>query len=246
MHGSLLPQCVKPLKETWSEDKHQARMAAANVAAAFAEIESKAGFPFMHEFALVGLWGAIEATVEDLIVALLLNEPSLLQREQFAKIKISLAEYELLDKEERMRFLVIELQRTLRTGQRQGVAVLNHCSNAWVFRSSERRGSEKFLGNESSAQRHCSSAVASRSYLCECLSLVKCKDRRACTCECLYDEGTCDDVVWVCPRYGLPFDNTLWGCHAFERGTAAAHIVLILPRSDLQHTSNPSPTSQSF
>ncbi len=110
------------LKETWSEDKHQARMAAANVAAAFAEIESKAGFPFMHEFALVGLWGAIEATVEDLIVALLLNEPSLLQREQFAKIKISLAEYELLDKEERMRFLVIELQRTLRTGQRQGVA----------------------------------------------------------------------------------------------------------------------------
>jgi hypothetical protein len=109
------------LPEQWKEEEHQARMVDAKQTASFAANESKAGFPFIHEFVLVGLWGATEAMVQDLIVGLLLNEPALLQNEQFERIKISLADYEPLDKEERMRFLVTELQRTQRTGQRQGI-----------------------------------------------------------------------------------------------------------------------------
>jgi len=105
----------------WEEKTHQENLRKAKESAAFAEKESQAGFPFLHESALVGLWGATEAMVEDLVVALLLNEPELLQREQFAKIKISLGDYESLDKEERVRYLVSELQRNLRTAQRQGV-----------------------------------------------------------------------------------------------------------------------------
>jgi hypothetical protein len=109
------------LPAQWEDKVHQENLRKAKESAAFAEKESQAGFPFLHESALVGLWGAMEAMVEDLVVALLLNEPELLQREQFAKIKISLGDYESLDKEERVRYLVSELRRNLRTTQRQGI-----------------------------------------------------------------------------------------------------------------------------
>lgn len=107
--------------DKWKEEEHQAQLVKARETAAFAEAESKAGYPFLHEFVLVGLWGAMEAMVEDLMVALISNEPVLLRNEQLSKIKIPLADYEPLDKEQRMRFLVTELQRTLRTAQRQGI-----------------------------------------------------------------------------------------------------------------------------
>jgi hypothetical protein len=114
-----------PLRATlthdWKEEEYEASLTKAREAAAFAEAESKAGFPFFHEFVLVGLWGAMEAMVEDLVVALISNEPVLLGNEHFSKIKIPLADYEQLDGEHRMRFLVTELQRTLRTTQRQGI-----------------------------------------------------------------------------------------------------------------------------
>lgn len=59
--------------------------------------------------------------IEDLIVALLLSEPEFLRAEAFSKIRIPLADFETLDKEERMRILLRELQRTLRSDQRHGV-----------------------------------------------------------------------------------------------------------------------------
>jgi len=45
-----------------------------------------------------------------------------LRADQFAKIRIPLAEFETLEKEDRMKILLRELQRTLRSDQRQGVS----------------------------------------------------------------------------------------------------------------------------
>ena len=89
--------------------------------AEFAEIESGRDFPLLHAHMLVGAWGALEAAVEDLVVAVLRNDPTVRASESISRIKISLADFESADAEERMRIVVTELQRALRSEQRLGV-----------------------------------------------------------------------------------------------------------------------------
>jgi hypothetical protein len=105
----------------WDEEAHNASLERAKKDADFAAQECDSGFPLLHEFTLVGTWGAFEAAIEDLIVAILSNEPELLRTDPFAKIRIPLADFETLEKEDRMRILLRELQRTLRSEQKQGV-----------------------------------------------------------------------------------------------------------------------------
>jgi hypothetical protein len=50
-----------------------------------------------------------------------MNEPELLQKEAFAKVKIPLADFEVLEKEERMRLLVEEIDRSQNLGRKHGV-----------------------------------------------------------------------------------------------------------------------------
>ena len=87
----------------------------------FAESERKNGFPFLHAYSLVGAWGALEAAVEDMVVGILANEPEALDKEEFAKIRVPLSKFEVLDREDRIRFLVSEVERTLSVGAGQGV-----------------------------------------------------------------------------------------------------------------------------
>jgi hypothetical protein len=106
----------------WNEENHKTTLERARRDAEFAAKECDTGFPLLHEFTLVGMWGAFEAAIEDVIVAILSNEPALLCADQFAKIRIPLSEFETLEKEDRMKILLRELQRTLRSDQRQGVS----------------------------------------------------------------------------------------------------------------------------
>ena len=87
--------------------------------AELAENERRTGFPLLHEHALVALWAALEAAIEDMLVGIMLNEPLVLTGKAFAKIRIPLAEFETSEKEERMRFLIAELGRNI--GRAKGV-----------------------------------------------------------------------------------------------------------------------------
>ena len=107
------PETKKQFDDEWEQSKKDAVVGLR---------EYEQGFPFLHDFTLVGMWGALEASVEDLMVALLSHEPELLRRDAFSKIKVSLADYETLSKDERMRLVVSELGRALRADQRQGVS----------------------------------------------------------------------------------------------------------------------------
>ena len=69
----------------------------------------------------MGLWAGLEVVIEDTMVSLLINEPEHLESQEFSKIKVPLAEFETMEKEERMRFLVTEVQRNLGAGRRHGV-----------------------------------------------------------------------------------------------------------------------------
>lgn len=106
-----------------ANDEERARLTSdlteAKSEAELAENERKEGFPLLHAHVLVGMWAALEAAIEDMLVGILLNEPDALKEEAFAKVRIPLAEFETKDKEERMRFLIAELGRNL--GKKNGV-----------------------------------------------------------------------------------------------------------------------------
>lgn len=89
--------------------------------AAFAQAEIDRGFPLLHAHTLVGAWGALESTILDFMVAWLLVNPAVLQRPDFKKVKIPLADFEALDREERMRYVVDTVERDAGTQFKAGV-----------------------------------------------------------------------------------------------------------------------------
>src|SRR5258706_1188649 len=106
-------EALIPSSDPTEVEKLNSDLVEAKKEADFAENECKTGFPLLHAHALVGMWGALEAAIEDLLVAILINEPDVLNKEAFAKVRIPLAEFETKDKEERMRFLIADLGRNL-------------------------------------------------------------------------------------------------------------------------------------
>ena len=84
------------------------RVVQARAAAKWATLEIRLDFPLLHSHALVGDWSALEATIDDLVVAALLAHPEHLTAPAFADFKIPLAEYESMDRASRMEWLVDE------------------------------------------------------------------------------------------------------------------------------------------
>lgn len=89
--------------------------------AAFAKEEINADFPLLHAHALMGLWGALEAMVEDLAVSWLATDPSALERPVFAKIKVAIGVYARLSRQDQQRYLVSEVKRECKTDLKVGL-----------------------------------------------------------------------------------------------------------------------------
>lgn len=132
-----MPNLIKALRP-WQPpgesraDKKRISLKRAQNYATFAEKEITSGFPLLHAHTLVGAWGALEAAIEDMLVGLLMNEPELLQGGAFARIRISLADFQTLDKEDRMRLVLEEVGRGHGTATKHGVdtfeSILDHFS----------------------------------------------------------------------------------------------------------------------
>jgi hypothetical protein len=119
-----MPQAINAIAKAEGDhcsEEHQRSLKHSQELATFAQNEVDSGFPLLHSHTLVGVWGALEAAVEDMLVGILTNEPQLLASESFAKIKITLADFELLDREDRMRLLLQELARSQGATPRQGI-----------------------------------------------------------------------------------------------------------------------------
>jgi hypothetical protein len=79
--------------------------------------EYEKGFPLVHAHALLGIWSALEAMVEDAVVAWIAEKPDTLQSPDFAKIRIPLAEFSLMDADDQALYLVTEVQRDVKLTQ---------------------------------------------------------------------------------------------------------------------------------
>jgi len=99
-------------------ERHEKTKKIARDEAAFAVQQINDGFPQQHASALVTLWAGLEAAIEDMLVGILLNEPDILRRPNFSKTRVTLADFELLEREDRMRFLVSELSQDQGQGGR--------------------------------------------------------------------------------------------------------------------------------
>jgi hypothetical protein len=109
-------------EEQDNQGKDESRLSLTEIAARaeFAKNEAEKGHPTLFAHALVATWSVVETCIEDIGVGFLVNEPAFLNKEVFSKVKVPLAEFELLDKEERARFLLGEVERQ-RAARRYGV-----------------------------------------------------------------------------------------------------------------------------
>jgi hypothetical protein len=122
---ALLPQIPKVHEVMRRSSKDSAKRKAlvlhsvdpAEDAVTFAIKEAGNDYSRLSAQAAIGLWAAFEVMIEDLVVAFLMNDPSTLSNEIFSKIKLPLAQFELFDKEERMRFLFTEFEKGVATGK---------------------------------------------------------------------------------------------------------------------------------
>ncbi len=97
--------------------KHQETYSRGQTEANSARPEAEKGFPLVHGHALLGLWSALEAMVEDAIVAWIIDKPETLQSADFAKIRVPLAEFSRMDAEDQALYLVSEVQRDSKLAQ---------------------------------------------------------------------------------------------------------------------------------
>lgn len=92
------------------------------VEAEFAQQEVDKGFPVLHAHAVVAIWGILEATIEDIVLELIESDESCFENPLLASIKVPLAEYERLDKTDRIRLLVTEYSRNTKVDLKLGAA----------------------------------------------------------------------------------------------------------------------------
>ena len=99
--------------------------------AAKAEKESSLGFPTLHAHVAVSLWSIAETTVEDFIVDWVKFDPKFLDKETIPRVKISIGEFMMLDEDERVRYMLEEIQKHLGCASARGIEqferLLNLC-----------------------------------------------------------------------------------------------------------------------
>lgn len=84
-----------------------------NRSADYARKEIAAGFPHLHAHSLLGVWGAFECLVEDLIAAMLEAHPNVLETPGFEKVKVPASLLAVTSASDQARAIVIEAKRTL-------------------------------------------------------------------------------------------------------------------------------------
>lgn len=81
----------------------------------------KADLPLLHSAAAVLIWGALEAAFRDFLVRWLVRYPAARLVPELNNVRVRVTEYERLEGEDRMRYLVSILERELAASHRPGI-----------------------------------------------------------------------------------------------------------------------------
>lgn len=100
------------------------RLTAAKKDAEWVQREVKDGYPILHAHSVVALWSALEVLSEDLSACWLSNKPGCWQHPSISRLRIGLGEYEAMLRDERIRFVIRELSRSLSIDLKTGIGRL--------------------------------------------------------------------------------------------------------------------------
>lgn len=109
-----VPDLVRLLNEQRPDrdpDRAAADIAHAEHTAKLVSSARATDFALLHAHTIMGVWGALEAGIEDLVVAWLADKPDLLAVGPLANQKLVASLFESLPREERMRQLVTDWRR---------------------------------------------------------------------------------------------------------------------------------------
>jgi hypothetical protein len=107
--------------ETWNEEQTR-RHAESKMLAAFAKKEIDEVFPLLIAHSLVGLWGALEASFDDFLFVWLRANPTNLRNAENLKFKVSAKDLLGQSNDDRVRWILHELNRGLGADFKKGVA----------------------------------------------------------------------------------------------------------------------------
>lgn len=105
------------LKEAFYEPAESEDLIRAEREASLAKSEVENDFPLVHAHALLGMWSALEALVEDVAAGWLATHPETLERPEFSKIRVPFLEFRKMTPEEQTAYLISEVQRDVRLSQ---------------------------------------------------------------------------------------------------------------------------------
>ena len=120
---TTLVEIVGPSKHRNTED-HQSWLQSAKVDAEWVKSEEERGFPLLHAHSVVALWGDLEVLANDVSIAWLQHAAKAWENSEIAKVKIAINMFQQLSPNERARFVISELSRTVGLDQRKGVGKL--------------------------------------------------------------------------------------------------------------------------
>ena len=87
-----------------------------------AQVEIDSDFALLHSHSLMGVWGALEATVDDVAAGWIEHTNGVTADSAFAKLKVNVVQFLATPESQRHRFLIAELKRDLGSSLRTGVA----------------------------------------------------------------------------------------------------------------------------
>ncbi len=114
-------QVIAEIEETVEHKDTQKELEHANKCAELAKNEIKTGFPLLHAQATVNLWTLLEALFYSFLCNWLKNKQDSLLNDPIQKLRIRVGEYERLEKEERISYIVELLDKELGAGLRRGI-----------------------------------------------------------------------------------------------------------------------------
>ena len=119
-----MPRIVEILAKMQEKDGKTSdpdRLVRAKKGAELAVREVNEGFPLVYAQGVVGLWSLLEALIQQFVSEWIANDPTALQCEAVAKLRIRLGEYEQLSQAERFYYIASQLERETAAGIRNGV-----------------------------------------------------------------------------------------------------------------------------
>ena len=115
------------------EDEDIQKLKLAKEEADLAQREVDKGFPLLHAQALISLWGILESLVHTFLANWLTHESTAKEIEVVKKIKINLAEFEVMDSQERNYYIVQTLEQQLAASYKKGILRFETLLNIFGF-----------------------------------------------------------------------------------------------------------------